>query len=627
MAPPQGSASYKKQNGILAISKDRKAVSWTPAQPPDASPTVVITAASVSNLQQTPETNPKVMLKIFVQDKGQAEPTTHVFTFTSASARVEANAIKDALASVIQAQKAAQNAVNATSSGGTSAAMTIANAISSGSRPGNIWEDDERLKTDVRLQQSLMSEDPALQKTFLEARSLKPDSISNTSFTAQFWSSRVHLLRAHALAKNQNRGTYNVFSTLRKEDGGTKMNLNAEHIHKIFEQYPVMRRVYDETVPKRLNEHDFWSRFFQSKLYTQLRGLKILENDPKDAILDPYLSAPELTGLRPVSSAMHIPLTIDLEGNEENHSQRQGNRPVEELRSKVLDRSTVIRTLNALSEKLLAQVRPSDYDPSAPIGMDEATYEQLRLRDLAGDPEQNRIILKIQDQSRFFSDGKAGETTHSSPNFRKIDPTKAIQDICADMAKRFPQPGIGVISISPQDTDNENNEDHEDPDDPTSISPSEQATRHIMELVRRHRVQTEEIPISSGLSITVYERLTLTHATTIEFLRQFWSAFLSGDPSRVNEVTSLVESLNRAMDRIQAVADAAEAERQDIIADAQRKVDELRRRGERRRVDYAGIGGGAKVVKQLLGPIMKALENAIARYQRALQEQLVDGDG
>src|SRR5271163_2219637 len=80
MAPPQGSASYKKQNGILAISKDRKAVSWTPAQPSDASPTVVITAASVSNLQQTPESNPKVMLKIFVQDKGQAEPTTHVFT-------------------------------------------------------------------------------------------------------------------------------------------------------------------------------------------------------------------------------------------------------------------------------------------------------------------------------------------------------------------------------------------------------------------------------------------------------------------------------------------------------------------------------------------------------------------
>ena len=136
MAPPRGDASYKKQAGVLAISKDRKSVSWSPAQPPDAAPTLVISATNVTNLQQTPESSPKVMLRVFVQEPGQSEAIIHTFTFTSkADPRSEANAIKDALANVIQAQKVAQNATAPTSDG-QSAAMTIANAISGANKGG-----------------------------------------------------------------------------------------------------------------------------------------------------------------------------------------------------------------------------------------------------------------------------------------------------------------------------------------------------------------------------------------------------------------------------------------------------------------------------------------------------------
>ena len=105
--PPQGATLYKKQDGILAISKDRKFVTWSPSSPPNASHTLVITADTITNLQQTPESNPKVMLKIFVQTKGQPEAVAHLFTFVSSKdARAEANAIKDALATAIQNVKA-----------------------------------------------------------------------------------------------------------------------------------------------------------------------------------------------------------------------------------------------------------------------------------------------------------------------------------------------------------------------------------------------------------------------------------------------------------------------------------------------------------------------------------------
>jgi transcription initiation factor TFIIH subunit 1 len=616
--PPQGATLYKKQEGVLAISKDRRSVTWSPSSPPNASHTLVITADTITNLQQTPESNPKVMLKIFVQTKGQPEAVAHLFAFVSPKdARAEANAIKDALATAIQNVKA-ESIVAAAQGSGSSAAMTIANAIS-GPKSGNVWEDDNRLKLDFGLQESLMREDPSLRKTFLEAQKTKPESISNTQFTSQFWSSRVHLLRAHAITKGQNRGSYNVLSSLKREEGGTKMSLTKEHVHLIFAQYPLMTRVYDEVVPKKYNEIEFWSKFFQSRLYIKLRGERIRnEMDPTDRVLDHYLDAPELTGLRQGTQAMHVPRIIDLEGNEEHHSQRKGNMPEMDLRPQALSKAPIIRTLNALSEKLMEHVVPSTVDPSRPIGMDEETYNNIRLRDLQNDPEQHRIRLNIRDQSHFFSNERDGQPDNSDVGRSQINASMAIKKVCADITKMFPQAGAGTITFGLDDPKREDSAG----EDSKALSASSAAIAHIMELVRQHRAQTEEIPASSGLSKEVYERLILTQATTTEFLSQFWSAFLSGDASRVSEITSLVESLDRAMDRIKAVADAAEEERNEIIRKTQKQADDiLKRTGKKQRIDYKRIGGGAEVVKQLLGPITKAVGNATARYRKALHEQ------
>lgn len=622
MPPSRAPVSYKKQNGVIAISKDRKSVSWTPSQPPDASPSLVVSASNITNLQQTPESSAKIMLKVFAQAPGQTEPVSHVFTFISKEdPRSEANAIKDALTSVIQAQKAAQNAVG--SEGGQSAAMTIANVVAGG-RQGNAWEDDERLKSDVRLQQSLMNSDPALQKTFMEAVSLKPESISAMQFTTQFWSSRVNLLRAHAIMQNQGRGRYNVFSELRKEEGGTKMNLTQDHVRAIFEQYPVMRIVYDELVPQRIkSEAEFWSRFFQSQLFMILRGLKIdRDKEAKDRDLDKFLDRPELTGLQPTSTEMHIPKFIDLEGNEQNHSQKQGNRPDQELRTSNLDKAPIIRRLNALSEKLMASARPSGIDASAPIGMDEATYESLRLRDLAGDPEQNKIILNIRDQSRFFSDNREDDSISANP-LHSVDPMKAVQDVLADFTSKFPQSGTDVIPI-------ENFRPFSEHDDPSEIgNGSLDASTHITSLIQTHRDQTTAVPESSGLPGSLYESLTLTHATTLEFLRQFWAAFLSASASprrhsvsNSTELKSLVESLNKSLDRINAIADEAEKERNKIIRIVQGQADEVfKKTGRRRRVDLKAIGGGAVVVRHLLGPVIRSLDAAVQSYRRAVEQE------
>jgi transcription initiation factor TFIIH subunit 1 len=114
-------------------------------------------------------------------------------------------------------------------------------------------------------------------------------------------------------------------------------------------------------------------------------------------------------------------------------------------------------------------------------------------------------------------------------------------------------------------------------------------------------------------------RLMLTHATTTEFLHHFWMAFLSGDPDRANECARQVETLNRAMDRINAVAEDAEAERKKELEKAKQEIrDHFERTGRKKKWNPDAIKGGAKAVKQIIAPTVKAVEQALAEYARAL---------
>ena len=228
------------------------------------------------------------MLKIIAHAPGAPAPETHVFSFTSqTTARAEADAIKDALSKAIQAAKVGGVPLAAPGGNASSAAMAIASAISSGPQNGdtNAWYDDSRLKSDVELQQSLLKADPSLSKTFWESLRTKSESISSSQFTSEFWSTRIHLLRAYAIERNQTRGQYNVLSTIRPMiiDNATRLSISKEQIQLIFSQHSLVKRVYDENVPK-LSEGDFWSRFFQSRLFKKLKGERITENDPPDSI-------------------------------------------------------------------------------------------------------------------------------------------------------------------------------------------------------------------------------------------------------------------------------------------------------------------------------------------------------
>ncbi|KAJ5679492.1 General transcription and DNA repair factor IIH subunit tcf-29 [Penicillium macrosclerotiorum] len=626
MAPPSGAASYKKKDGTLTVSDDEQTLTWTPAAAGAAG--LTITVASITNLQQTPATSAKVMLKIFAVASNvspNTSPDAYVFLFTAATgARAQADAIKEVLSARVNALKNGTPVATPTpsgSGGGMSAAMAIANAVSSGASSKNPWDDDNRLKGDVELQQSLLKADSTLQRMFMDSLHTKPETLTAAQFMSQFWSTRLHLLRAHAIERAQTRGSYNVLSSLkpRVEDNVTRLNISKEQIQLIFSQHPLVKRVYDENVPK-LSEQQFWSRFFQSRLFKKLRGERISEADATDAILDKYLREENTEESREAN----VPHFLDLAGNEGHNSQRRGNRPDLDMRPSGVDKVPIIRTLNNLSEKIMANVAPADGDVTAPIGMDEEAWQKLQLRDLRGDEEQCRIALNIRDQDRFFSQTQDDEQNRA---FAQQDPSQILHALQTEITESLPLGGSVPLQklVDPADDEDEEMEDAPASRRPVGSSAAlHDAFAQILGAVREQRDQMNDGTGSEtqGLSASLYDRLTLTHATSTEFLHQFWQAYLSGNPERAGEVQSLSESLQRAIDRINAVANDAEAERQvEVDRLKQQARDAYERTGRKYKLNLSTIEGGEKVVTQLLGPTLHALRLALDQYKTALEAE------
>ncbi|KAF7193780.1 General transcription and DNA repair factor IIH subunit tcf-29 [Pseudocercospora fuligena] len=655
MPPTIATVSYKKKDGTLTVAEDKRNTWWTPADPPSSAPAVTINVTDITNLQQTPKTSNAIALKILVKEN------SYVFTFNHKdNAREEQQTVTDVLSAAIAANKAkdasklvpqaasASGAATPTpqpgENGGQSAAMAIAKAVSS-KGVDDAWYDDAKLKSDFNLQRSLLESNKPLSERFNQALKDKPESVSVSQFTSQFWSARIHLLRAHAIDKAQKQGEYNVLPEIKfvrepaKKEGEPdtkKLQLSKEQIHMIFKQYPVVKQAYDDTVPKPLSPGEFWTKFFNSRLLKKLKGEKITQHDPTDRVLDKYLDR-EATG--PASIA-HIPHWMDLEGNEQNHSQRKGNRPDEDMRPSSYDKVPILRVLNNLSEKMMAHVAPEDGEAHAPIGLDEETFEQLRLQDLANEESDNRVRLNVKEQQRYVG-GDKDALSADAQLYAKQDPRTVLWKLnCGLQPQRLGSDEQGtlrldqVIGYNSDDSDS----DEDDTSQQVNGAPPKKKRKHkfashgamtaaskdIMSSIKNRRNATSSDPNSlNGLSESVYENLAMTHNTTTEFLHYFWSLFLSGDASRTAELAQLVSTLDRSLDRINAVGEQAEAERQKRIDALKQKLEERIKNGAKRRnVDFEKqVPGGKKAVDAMIKPTVQALQQASNAYRKAFEEQ------
>jgi len=582
-----------------------------------------------------------------------------VFNFTSpTAARDEQVTITDALRTAISEIRSNVPSQAATPSaapdgGGQPAALAIASAVTSSARTAESWYNDQGLKTNVELQQSLLRKDPQLRQRFEEALREKPESITNAQFSLQFWSARVHLLRAHAIERAQTQGAYNVLSEVKPKivDGATRLNLSKEQIQLIFNQHPLVKHVYNDVVPK-LSEMEFWARFFVSRLSKKLKGERITDADSNDAVLDKYLSMDEFS-LAGNQLETHVPHFIDLEGNEQNHSQRRGNAPDFTMRPNASDKVPILRALNNMSEKMMANVAPADGDPHGPVGMDEETYAQLQLRDLQADTEDDRVVLHIKHQNHLFDSQDKTQVSAEALLYANQDPNKILSSLRNELDNGSKSITGGRIDLSAaigfreEDSDSSDEEDNEnamDIDDQPHKSPSSKklrvgshaalraASTQIASLIAQQRTHlspsatlgTSATPTTTTTSTTLtpstLATLHLTHNTTTEFLHYFWTLFLAAGPTTTpTELPSLLATLTASLTRIAAVAATAERDRETRITELKAEAAEYQRRtGRKMRLDESmlGIGGGGrKEVDRLMAPTITAIEAARGAWE------------
>lgn len=541
-------------------------------------------------------------------------------------------------------------------------AKTVSGATTRGDDDENALLAETRLLNDFALQRSLLEANPALRQRFNDSLKDKPAEISGSQFSTQFWTTRVHLLRAHAAEKGQTLGATNVLSEIKFKtvsgEGTRRLNLSKEQISTIFKQHPIVRRVYNDAVPK-LSEHDFWQGFFQSKLLKSLKGERILDIDPPNPVFDKYLDFDEEAERVKQLEEAHIPHFIDLEGNEQNHSQQQGNRPDYTMRPSTHKDVPIMRALNDMSEKMLRDVQPSDGDAHAPIGMDEETFNQLQLQDLQRRTDDNRIMLQIKDQASFLSGDKSntnGVSAEAALRARQ-NPKKVLTVLNQDLKSNF-KAADGIYSINLEaaiGVDDDSDSDSDDEGDQKrqrirvgSKAARAAATKQVMQLIRTRREQTSTSDYSSfdaptgtfapltstaaasetGLSTQLLDQLTMTHNTTVEFLHYFWTVFLSGDPDRAGELVTLAQTLEKSIERMKAVADTAEQERELQIAQVKMEAEKKEKRyGKRVKLDTSHIRGGKAEVMKVAEPTVKAVREAVARYRSEVERQTKAAQG
>lgn len=558
-------ALYKKNAGSLSItSANDKSLTLT-WKASTVESTVSIPLAVINGLQASPASSGKLLLKIVTippdeksrqQADGEIPATTKDYLFSFSDRPVMDNA-KTALQNLIQQQRKAQEV-----------AKTAAAIAASTSSSQVISLDTRNLLQNHTLQQKLLKDNKELMKTFQEA------VIQGGLPNDEFWSTRIHILRAYALSSTQRRGAYNVLSTIKPTttmDNQINVSLTREKIHDIFEQYPVVRRAYNDNVPK-LSESEFWGRFFMSRLFRKLRGEKITANDPIDAILDKYLNE-DNKRKRDVDDKsdneeddeidnVHVPQYLDILGNEENDPQRLGNKPDITMQAGKSGKDTLalIRTMNELSQKMLNTVGDDD-DNKEQDDLDRF----INLSDLASDESKS-------DHLELYLPPKTTETNGNSKDNKNLE---YLLEMKSGMS--------GTVNLN----DVGRNSDE-----------IKEANGQIFELIRlrarESSVNTDPEQILHDSKLL--DQAQICHATSIEFLRHFWIHFQSGDAAQAPSIIKMVTSLKKSLERVDAVVNSAQ-----LQADNER-------------------------LQKMMQPLVVSINLAIDRYNKVLSEQMMNGD-
>lgn len=440
----RGACSVDKVSGLVSIREDTTPLTleWNAI---DQLRKISVPLQSLTNLQATKDGLPNMMLKVlYTSPEGEM---AFKLKFTN---RPTMNNIKDSLQTIVARLRTVikdglGSALPPPAPPGSApqdAAVqpgTTEPPVSASSLSDPALLSDAALLRNHQLQQKLLLEDRELRTIFTQ-------SVMQLQLSpAIFWSTRLSQLRTYALTISQQRGRYNVLSTIRpvaSSDNQVNVNVTRDTIKEIFDTYPVAKKAFMDLVPAKFPEGEFWSRFFNSRLFRRLRGDRVNNNSNRgDAVLDQYLYIDQkhldndASNPNEAAENHQVRKTIDILGNEDDNSQKLGNRPDHTMRfsedpiieplTALANRSSatpanpvenemiiLMKNMNTLSSKMVSindSSAPYLSDPNvgneidtakpdAPLVRDLYDQEELDLNDLheVEDPQYIRLDLNFQ---------------------------------------------------------------------------------------------------------------------------------------------------------------------------------------------------------------------------------------
>lgn len=585
-----GSCSVDKLSGMVYVREDvtPSKLEWKAI---DVQKTLSIPLNLLVNLQATKDGSPKMILKVIYRPQGEKEDKAIKLTFTN---RPTMNNIKDALQAIVARQRTvikdlplAATPTPGSSTPGPGTPKGAVTGLDCFNNPDALL--DANLLKNLQLQQKLLLEDRNLRNIFTQ-------SVMNFKLLPTvFWSTRINQLRTYALTISQHKGPYNILSTIKpvaSSDNQVNVNVTRDMINEIFETYPIVKRAFDDLVPAKFSEGELWSRFFNSKLFRRLRGDKVnVQTDRGDVILDKYLALDQ----NALNENLHVNKFIDLQGNEENNSQRLGNQPDMTMRfeepapgdKEGNEMIVLMRNMNKLLSKMvsMSERQLDQHAAKRHKSADENEYTpELELNDLNEAEELKYIRLNIDtniDGGRELSVAPADpvpDVAAVADLFTRSRFTSKDTDLCdiyalrkADIEKTATEMNVFV---------KQNYKTYR-----LITSTSDPGTKNI-------------VPHALIQEIVRY------NMTVVEFLSHFWKLFLTG--SNLVQLKKIFTSLKTYQSDIAAFKERSIASFSDIeeLRDNEKMLDRFK-----------------KDFNNCLLPIERALDKACGEYVDAVRHQ------
>ncbi|KAI0374101.1 hypothetical protein BV20DRAFT_1118712 [Pilatotrama ljubarskyi] len=557
-------ASYKKLPGLLELTDTH--LQWTKAG--DKAPSVKVPHGEAASLSRSKVGAAQVRLKVgLVSDEAG-----HNFTFTSpqAAALAEREKFEAELTNIIARNRsgaaAPQNLPGPTIAAATPAPGTPApprpkNAATpirptpqlsraSTSRAPSVASDSRGTPVsdpthDFRLRKKVLLSNPELAQLHREL--VMGGHISEN----EFWEGREHLLLAQAAAESQKKGKPGQLVDPRPQsvDGEVKIVITPQLVHDIFEEFPVVAKAYNDNVPGKLSEAEFWSRYFQSKLFNAHRASirssaaqHVVKDDP---IFDKYLEK-EDDDIEPRRlREERVDTFIDLGATSVDHEETGNEKDITMQAGKQKAVLPLIRKFNEHSTRLLDTALGGPAAKRRRTDTGDERIAQLDLEDLHDNQTSAGILLDMQDRQRYF-DGRANGAGDNGAAGPRVDFREALQ--------RAKSSTVGWNTSLAQLKVDKNAANA------ALVSMTQNVASRLDVKMRKH-----DIP--EGL----FRQMTTCQTAANEFLRQFWLAIYppptesqslsAATPAqKAAKATKMIGYLSKTHEKVEALVRAAHQE-------------------------------------------------------------------